>query len=541
MKATFGVGMMGLVAALLAAFGSASYGQWSGSQLLNQPSDAGSDVKTARIVASKNGGFHSIYHVNNQIRYRRYNGTLQAPVVVFPGTNFMANGRIAEALNGDIHVIFEDWAGGGPEARWYKSSDGGASFPFTQVLTNSGGTAKHPYVVPFGTGTSAEMVMSYYRAGSKQLYYARYNGSSWTAESYIGSNSNSGYDCFGMERSPLNGSIYRSFDPNGSTMRMRQFTGSWQPEIPLLSGVWAVRQHIAINKSGQVMLMWDMNEQIYTMLYTPGVGAAPATLFDSGGYAGSCGICAIPGSDHFYGVVGREQKYVVGRHWAGGRWQPGEQLISNGLPQEFTVSPSVTADSTGTIYCAWEYWGSGKPQQYYSIMANPVLLATPTSFSRNVPPGVNPSDDSFIVTNGGPGTISYTITSSATWVTPIPATGTATCTQDNPVVLRYNLAGLMPGSYGAVITVAGSGAYNSPRTIYVNVNIAPIAQDFDQDGDVDLADYALFQMCFNGPNEPPAAGGCTRPDLDGDGDVDLGDFALFQSCFNGANRLPACI
>jgi hypothetical protein len=63
--------------------------------------------------------------------------------------------------------------------------------------------------------------------------------------------------------------------------------------------------------------------------------------------------------------------------------------------------------------------------------------------------------------------------------------------------------------------------------------------DFDGDTDVDLADFALFQLCFNGPNRSVAPA-CAPQDADADGDVDLTDFGWFQSCFNGPNRPEAC-
>ncbi len=76
----------------------------------------------------------------------------------------------------------------------------------------------------------------------------------------------------------------------------------------------------------------------------------------------------------------------------------------------------------------------------------------------------------------------------------------------------------------------------------VAAQLVPAAKpaDFDQDGDVDLEDFAAFQACFNGPNAPPAVGCSVPADLDGDGDVDLVDFSRFQACFNGPNAPPAC-
>jgi hypothetical protein len=64
--------------------------------------------------------------------------------------------------------------------------------------------------------------------------------------------------------------------------------------------------------------------------------------------------------------------------------------------------------------------------------------------------------------------------------------------------------------------------------------------DLDEDNDVDLADFSIFQGCFNGPNRIPAQANCDWADFDMDNDVDLTDFAIFQGCFNGPNRPVAC-
>jgi len=60
--------------------------------------------------------------------------------------------------------------------------------------------------------------------------------------------------------------------------------------------------------------------------------------------------------------------------------------------------------------------------------------------------------------------------------------------------------------------------------------------DLDGDGDVDMADFLLFQLCYGGSSNPPAL---TCPpgvdaDFDLDGDVDLADFLVLQQNFTGS-------
>jgi len=59
------------------------------------------------------------------------------------------------------------------------------------------------------------------------------------------------------------------------------------------------------------------------------------------------------------------------------------------------------------------------------------------------------------------------------------------------------------------------------------------AGDTDDDGDVDLADYADFARCHAGPGaEPPQ--GCEAAAFDEDNDVDLADHAGFEQVFSGS-------
>lgn len=63
--------------------------------------------------------------------------------------------------------------------------------------------------------------------------------------------------------------------------------------------------------------------------------------------------------------------------------------------------------------------------------------------------------------------------------------------------------------------------------------VVDLTADLDVDGDVDLVDFATFQVCFTGAGGP-AGGSCWIADLDGDGDVDLVDFMYFSVQFTAA-------
>ena len=68
--------------------------------------------------------------------------------------------------------------------------------------------------------------------------------------------------------------------------------------------------------------------------------------------------------------------------------------------------------------------------------------------------------------------------------------------------------------------------------------------DSDRDGDVDLADRAMFETCFTGTNAGPVDPGCERLDMDGDGDVSCDDWPLFTQVWTDAQpptELAACV
>jgi hypothetical protein len=117
----------------------------------------------------------------------------------------------------------------------------------------------------------------------------------------------------------------------------------------------------------------------------------------------------------------------------------------------------------------------------------------------------------------------------------------------NPTEMTYYE--ILAEHYGKVVPSGQSDPYVGLNWVPVQrffgegttwSTVVPRFFDADADGDVDLQDFARFQSCFNGPNQPAAASDCGVNDFDHDSDVDFNDFLEFQTCFNGPNRLSAC-
>jgi len=101
----------------------------------------------------------------------------------------------------------------------------------------------------------------------------------------------------------------------------------------------------------------------------------------------------------------------------------------------------------------------------------------------------------------------------------------------------YVHTGLVSGItyYYAAFAHDEASNYAAPALASAKVLIG----DFDNDGDVDLVDFAHLQLCFSGDGNPYAAG-CVDADLNEDGSVGNTDFNLFAPCIGGANNPSGC-
>ncbi len=91
------------------------------------------------------------------------------------------------------------------------------------------------------------------------------------------------------------------------------------------------------------------------------------------------------------------------------------------------------------------------------------------SFSAQVGGG-NPSAQTIGIRNGGSGTLAYTVTWDASWLSVGPTSGSSTG-QENTHAVYASIAGLAQGNYSGTITIAASDASNSPQFVGVSLQI----------------------------------------------------------------------
>ena len=141
-------------------------------------------------------------------------------------------------------------------------------------------------------------------------------------------------------------------------------------------------------------------------------------------------------------------------------------------PQIIPVSLTITAASTAT----------------------PVIGLSVSSLAfSGTAGGANPAAQSFIVSNTGSGTLTWTAGDSASWLTLTPATGTNTGT----VTASVNLSGLAAGTYSGTITVSAAGATSKTLPVSLTVGAGTATTNsatltWVANTETDLAGYKIY-------------------------------------------------
>ncbi|MFQ3548583.1 MAG: carboxypeptidase-like regulatory domain-containing protein [Armatimonadota bacterium] len=343
---------------------------WQNSQLMNHSSETGLQIKAGVIYGAADGGFHCVYSAGNaNVTYRRYytSGVFTNPVI--PSSGSTHNLNLATAFNGDVHIVWEDWSNTGIPIGWARSTNGGASFTRSFVPNNN---TKYPYIRPFGSSGSPNMLVTcgsinYPNVSDNNLKYSTFNGSSWSPSPAAYVNPiDSEYNLHGLATSPVDNSVWKIYTAKGDRkLYIRKFNGtSWESPI-LIEGnnIFKCRQDIAVNVLGQVFCLWTQDDRIHVRVYDPGAGVGPLFTFP---YKADLGkVVAIPNRSDFYMIFADDRTKVLGTRYFQGAFTPYERVSVN-LPDGFYPDTSLAVTPDGTLYAAFEYWGNGRPQWWYS-------------------------------------------------------------------------------------------------------------------------------------------------------------------------------
>lgn len=104
-------------------------------------------------------------------------------------------------------------------------------------------------------------------------------------------------------------------------------------------------------------------------------------------------------------------------------------------------------------------------------VTGPTIHRAPTFLNASVSQGNNAASQVITITNGGPGTLNYTITDNVAWLSVAPGSGSLTTGASTTHSVVYNTSGLGQGNQSGTITITDPGAVNSPQTISVNLSV----------------------------------------------------------------------
>lgn len=128
----------------------------------------------------------------------------------------------------------------------------------------------------------------------------------------------------------------------------------------------------------------------------------------------------------------------------------------------------------------------------------PILSAGPSSFNITAEQGnFNPPNWTLSIWNSDGGTLHWSVSDNADWLTLAPTTGNSTGEVDN-VILSTDISGMETGNYSTIIIVSAPGTSIAPQEIPVTLTISPPLQGEAIDA---LDTAALLQTGYTYPEK----------------------------------------
>jgi hypothetical protein len=147
-----------------------------------------------------------------------------------------------------------------------------------------------------------------------------------------------------------------------------------------------------------------------------------------------------------------------------------------GEVDDVTLSVDTSGLAAGEYNCELTVSDPNALNNPVTVDVNLVINTTEISVSEtefeffSMPGLGNPNDQIVSISNSGTGTLNWEIIEDCNWLTAEPNTGTCTSEVDD-VNLSVNISGLASGYYDCELLIFGSGAINSPQSVFVTLVI----------------------------------------------------------------------
>lgn len=522
-------------------------GYWDTSPSLDR--DAGGNLHVAWKSWNDNAPT-TIWYAHN------VGGFWKKEVVTSTGSGAPGNVALLVTPDSLIHVFFSTAGGDWTAYECTKSLSGGAWSNPQRVNTSGGGGSI--YFTSAARDASGGIFAIYMYYTSAPAVYGRYKpaGQPWGAEETVVPPVDNNYWGQGSWVTANGNDFYFTYylnQPRLPRYRVRHAGGAW--DAPLIVGSHGFTSRIAFSPTGEWAYCWfddrgncDLDFPIYIRFSTnQGASWGPTVEVSQNCYISRNPEITYDADGNLY-VYWEQADYDGDRfdvyyrnRTAAGTWDANATRLTDGTQRCGTPMNAIRADGNNLF----NLYTQTTTNLYEDIWlrtrwVQPVITLSKTSIARTTCYGASATGDSFTVRNSGVGTMNYTVASDAPWLSVSPGSGSSTGATSTFTV-SLDTPSLPMGTHSATITIAATGAFNTPQRIPVTVDIRTTPSDFDADGDVDQADFGRLQRCLTG-NGGFAAGACSTADLDGDTDVDSADLTTFLSCFTGPDQPvgPVC-
>jgi len=148
-------------------------------------------------------------------------------------------------------------------------------------------------------------------------------------------------------------------------------------------------------------------------------------------------------------------------------WDFGDDQSGSGV----TTSHAYTTAGTYTItLTVTDNQGSTDTAQTTLVVGSQIGKSKDALNFYGYKDDTNPDDQTFVITNSKLGTLNWTISDDANWLSLSPTSGTTT-TEEDEITASVDITGLSEGTYTGTVTITDPDAANNPQTIDIALKV----------------------------------------------------------------------